>query len=191
MATGAVGDEAAAATGAAPARTLTFLDLPIEAQSEILSHVSVPDCSVSSGPPSARHLADPAQCSQSDLICVALVSKHFHELASSLLYRNFHIIFPDDDDLGFDSPIDGLAGGLDTFTTSEYNYAKHLKDISMDTLSAGNKGEHSYQSYLYSASCGKFLNTLLYLTLRKAKSLEAFRLVASARTIRSTANMRA
>lgn len=47
----------------------------------------------------------------------------------------------------------------------------------MDTLSAGVKGEHSYQSYLYSASCGKFLNTLLYLTLKKARSLEAFRSV--------------
>ena len=96
-------------------------------------------------------------------------------MASAQLYRNFHIVFPDDDDINFDSPIDGLAGGLDTFTTSEYNYAKHLRDLSMDTLSAGVKGEHSYQSYLYSASCGKFLNTLLYLTLKKAKSLEAFR----------------
>lgn len=125
----------------------------------------------------ARPSANQTQCSQSDLICVALVSKHFHELASSFLYRNFHIIFPDDDDINFDSPIDGLAGGLDTFTTSEYNYAKHLKDVSMDTLSSGVKGEHSYQSYLYSASCGKFLNTLLYLTLRKATALEAFRFV--------------
>jgi hypothetical protein len=68
-----------------------------------------------------------------------------------------------------------LAGGLDTFTTSDYNYAKHLKDLSLDTLSAGVKGEVSYQSYLYSASCGKFLNTLLCLTLKKAKSLETFR----------------
>lgn len=118
------------------------------------------------------------QCSQTDLICVSLVSKHFHELASAQLYRNFHIIFPDDDDIQLDSPIDGLAGGLDTFTTSDYDYAKHLKDLSMDTLSAGVKGELSYQSYLYSASCGKFLNTLLCLTLKKAKALEAFRLVA-------------
>lgn len=122
-----------------------------------------------------RPPANLAQCSQTDLICVALVSKHFHELASAQLYRTFHIIFPDDDDLAYDSPIDGLAGGLDTFTTSEYNYAQHLRDLSMDTLSAGVKGELSYQSYLYSASCGKFLNTLLYLTLKKAKSLEVFR----------------
>ena len=119
--------------------------------------------------------ANLSQCSQTDLICVALVSKRFHELASAQLYRNFHIIFPDDDDLAYDSPIDGLAGGLDTFTTSEYNYAQHLRDLSMDTLSAGVKGEISYQPYLYSASCGKFLNTLLYLTLKRAKSLEVFR----------------
>ncbi|KND87843.1 hypothetical protein TOPH_07476, partial [Tolypocladium ophioglossoides CBS 100239] len=151
MAAEAAGDELAAAT--APSRTgLNFLDLPAETQQEIVSH-----------------------CSQGDLICLAIASKRLHELASAQLYRNFHIVFPDDDDINLDSPIDGLAGGLDTFTTSEYNYAKHLRDLSMDTLSAGIKGEHSYQSYLYSASCGKFLNTLLYLTLKKAKSLEAFR----------------
>jgi Arc/MetJ-type ribon-helix-helix transcriptional regulator len=131
---------------------IQFLDLPLETQRGIFAH-----------------------CAQSDLICLALVSRHFHELASALLYRNFHIIFPDDDDLDLDSPIDGLAGGLDTFTTSDYNYAKHLRDLSMDTLSAGDKGEQSYQSYLYSASCGKFLNSLLYLTLKKSRSLEAFR----------------
>ncbi|TFB03300.1 hypothetical protein CCMA1212_004236 [Trichoderma ghanense] len=130
-------------------KPLTFVDLPTETQREIISH--------------------------SDLICLALVSRHFHELASAQLYRNFHIIFPDDDDLNFDSPIDGLAGGLDTFTTSNYDYAKHLRDLSMDTLSAGIKGECCYQSYLYSASCGKFFNTLLHLTLKKARSLEVFR----------------
>lgn len=96
-------------------------------------------------------------------------------LAAGQLYRNFHIVFPDDDDLSFESPIDGLAGGLDTLTTSDYNYAHHLKDLSMDTLSGGDKGEQSYQSYLYSSSCGKFLNTLLLLTLRRSRCLEAFK----------------
>lgn len=98
---------------------------------------------------------------------------------SAKLYRNFHIVFPDDDDIDFGSPIDGLAGGLDTFTTSEYNYAKHLRDLSMDTLSPGRKGELSYQPYLYSATCGKFFNTLLYLTLKKAKFLEGFTFVTN------------
>ncbi|KAH8172867.1 F-box domain-containing protein [Sarocladium implicatum] len=146
------------ADGAAPGEAtheksaFRFLDLPLEVQHSIIT-----------------------QCSTPDLICIALVSKRFRELAASHLYRNFNIVFPDDDDLNFDSPIDGLAGGLDTFTTSDYNYAQHLKDLSMDTLSAGIKGEQSYQSYLYSSSCGKFLNTLLYLTLKRSKCLQAFR----------------
>jgi hypothetical protein len=144
----AVGNKAATP----PMRSLTFHDLPAEIQQDILSH-----------------------CSQSDLICCALVSQHFRELASAILYRSFNILFPDDDDVRFESPIDGLAGGLDTFTTSDYNYAKHLRELSMDTVSTGVKAEHAYKPYLYSASCGKFLNTLLYLTLKKAKSLESFR----------------
>ncbi|TWU72870.1 hypothetical protein ED733_003691 [Metarhizium rileyi] len=146
------GEAAAAATCQASKTLITVLDLPAETQQNIVSH-----------------------CSQGDLICLALVSRRFFELAAAQLYRNFHIIFPDEDDINFDSSIDGLAGGLDTFTTSEYNYAKHLKDFSMDTLSAGVKGEHSYQPYLYSASCGKFLNSLLYLTLKRAHTLESFR----------------
>ncbi|KAF9763957.1 hypothetical protein IL306_002934 [Fusarium sp. DS 682] len=148
MAAEAAGNEAATP----PKRRLTFLDLPAETQQDILSH-----------------------CSQSELICCALVSRHFHELVSAQLYRSFNILFPDDDDVRFESPIDGLAGGLDTFTTSDYNYAKHLRELSMDTVSTGVKAEHAYKPYLYSASCGKFLNTLLYLTLKKAKSLETFR----------------
>lgn len=90
------------------------------------------------------------------------------------MYRNFHIVFPDEDDPSFDSPIDGLASGLDTFVTSEYNYAQHLRDLSLDTLSAGSKAEAAYKAYLYSLSCGKFMNTLLLLTLRKALFLETF-----------------
>jgi len=121
--------------------------------------------------------ANPSQCSQGDLICLSLVSKHFRELAAAQLYRNFHIIFPDEDDPAFDVPIDGLAGGLDTFVTSDYDYGKHLKDLSLDTLSAGAKAELAYKPYLYSVSCGKFMNTLLLLTLRKATTLETFRCV--------------
>lgn len=142
---------------AAPAPTAHppgFLDLPREVQKEIFSH-----------------------CSQGDLICSSLVSKEFRELAAAQLYRNFHIVFPDEDDPSYESPIDGLAGGLDTFVTSDYDYAKHLRDLSLDTLSAGDKAETAYKAYLYSVSCGKFLNTLILLTLRKAKSLEAFRCV--------------
>jgi hypothetical protein len=142
---------------AAPATTrsrIGFFDLPREVQKDVFSH-----------------------CAQSDLICLSLVSKHFRELAAAQLYRNFNIVFPDEDDPSYDSPIDGLAGGLDTFVTSDYDYAEHLRDLSLDTLSAGDKAETAYKPYIYSVSCGKFMNTLLHLTLKKAKSLEAFRCV--------------
>ncbi|KAI0132385.1 F-box domain-containing protein [Xylariales sp. AK1849] len=132
--------------------SLGLLGLPEEIKKEICNH-----------------------CSQCDLICLSLVCRNFHELAAAKLYRNFHIVFPDEDDPSFDSPIDGLAGGLDTFVTSEYNYAKHLRDLSLDTLSSGDKAETAYKPYLFSVSCGKFMNTLLLLTLRKAKSLDTFR----------------
>src|SRR4051812_47840070 len=101
-----------------PAAPRTLLGLPHEILKEIVRH-----------------------CSQSDLICLSLASKDCHELAAMQLYRNFHIVFPDEEDPAFDSPIDGLAGGLDTFVSSDYDYAKHLRDLSLDTLSAGDKAE--------------------------------------------------
>ncbi|OHX00858.1 F-box domain-containing protein [Colletotrichum incanum] len=152
MASAAESCDKAATASKNTTKTLNFLDLPLETQKDIFSH-----------------------CCQSDLICLALVSKHFRELAAAQLYRNFHIVFPDEDDPSFDSPIDSLAGGLETFVSSDYDYAKHLRDISLDTLSAGDKAEAAYKPYLYSASCGKFMNTLLLLTLKNAKSLETFR----------------
>ncbi|KAI0854355.1 hypothetical protein F5Y00DRAFT_5630 [Daldinia vernicosa] len=115
------------------------------------------------------------QCFQSDWIRLSLVCRRFRDLAAAHLYRNFHIVFPDEDDPCFDSPIDGLAGGLETFVASDYNYAKHLRELSLDTLSIGNRAELAYKPYLASVSCGKFMNTLLLLTLRKAQSLDTFR----------------
>jgi hypothetical protein len=102
------------------------------------------------------------------------VSKHIHSIATSQLYRNFCIVFPDEDDSSFTSLIDGLAGGLDTMVTSHYDYAQYLKEINLDTLSAGFRGERAYRHYLYEVSCGKFLNTLLELVLRRSYALEEF-----------------
>ncbi len=61
---------------------------------------------------------------------------------------------------------------------SEYNYAQYLRAITLETLSGGDKGERAYRHYLFNVSCGKFMNTLLLLTLRKAKALETFELVS-------------
>lgn len=143
--------------GKTTARPLNFTQLPRELQKEIVSHIP-----------------------QTDLICMCLVSKHFRNLAAAELYRHFHIVFPDEDDPAYESPVDGLANGLETFATSDYDYAKHLRDVSLDTLSAGDKAEISYKQYLSSQSCGKFMNTLVLLMLRKAKALEKLRYVAPA-----------
>ncbi|TAQ91463.1 hypothetical protein B7494_g143 [Chlorociboria aeruginascens] len=129
-----------------------FLDLPTETQKDILKHASA-----------------------TDLIALSLVSKHFRDIAAEQLYRTFHIVFPDEEDPANDTPIDGLAGGLDTFVTSEYDYATYLREIILETLTGGEKGERAYRHYLYDVSCGKFLSTLLLLTLRKATKLETFR----------------
>ncbi|APA09189.1 hypothetical protein sscle_04g039590 [Sclerotinia sclerotiorum 1980 UF-70] len=129
-----------------------ILDLPLEVQSSILKHTST-----------------------ADLIALSLVSKHLRNLAAKELYRSFHIVFPDDNDTLNDSPIDSLASGLDSFVTSDYDYSQHLQEIILEPLNGSQKGELAYRSYLHDTSCGKFMNTLLLLTLRKAKALESFR----------------
>ena len=63
--------------------------------------------------------------------------------------------------------------------TSDHDYTRYLKEISLDSLSGGEPGEGSYRPYSYSESCGKFMNTLLLLCMRRAKALETFRYVWS------------
>jgi hypothetical protein len=132
-------------------RPYNFMGLPHEVQREIISH-----------------------CPRRTLICVALVSKHFRDLAAAELYRDFEIVFPDEEDPQFDTPVDPLAGGFDSFVTSDYNYAQCLRSLTFDTLYMGDKAEGAYRPYSANLSCGKFMNTLLLLTLRKSRALESF-----------------
>lgn len=145
---------AAAAAIASPVRRIeSIVDLPLEIQTEIFKHTN-----------------------SIDLISLSLVSKAFHDIAAANLYRNFYIIFPDDNDAeDEESPIDALASALDTYATSEYNYAQYLRDVYFDTIVGGEKAERAYHSFIYENSCGKFLSTLFVLTLRKAKALERFK----------------
>lgn len=108
------------------------------------------------------------------MIALSLVSKHFHELTAQRLYHSFQIIFPDDDDVSFDGSIDSLAAGLETFATSNYNYARFLREVSLDTVTSGSKGERAYRRYTSDESCGKFMNTLMLLAMRQATKLETF-----------------
>lgn len=149
---------------------MSFRDLPVETRRHIFKLVSFNSVS--------RVALIPPQVSRSDLISLSLVSKHFRDLAAEQMYRKFDIVFPDEDDSSNEPPpIDSLAVGLETFATSDYNYAQYLKEIIIDTLNSGDKAERAYRYYMFDQSSGKFMNTLLLLTLRKARALETFRFV--------------
>ncbi|KAA8570571.1 hypothetical protein EYC84_002833 [Monilinia fructicola] len=128
------------------------LGLPSECESAILRYLSTPD-----------------------LLSLSLVSKHFRDISAAEIYRSFHIFFPDDDDPKNDNIVDSLAAGLDTFVTSDYNYCQYLREIILEALSGGPKSEQAYRSYTFDTTCGKFMNTMMALTLRKAKALETFK----------------
>jgi hypothetical protein len=90
------------------------------------------------------------------------------------LYRQFNHTFNDFEDRIGPFLVDRLAGVLETLVTSDYNYAQHIKEISMDTAYAGDPGERACREYSYEYSCGKFLNTLLLVALKKITALETF-----------------
>ncbi|TVY17542.1 hypothetical protein LARI1_G005107 [Lachnellula arida] len=133
-------------------KNLSFLDLPAETQRHIIKHSST-----------------------NDLLALCLVSKHFRDLAAEQLYRKFEVTFPDEPDDGTNSSVDALAGGLETLVSSYYDYAKYLKEIVLEPTNGGDKGERAYRYYMYDSSCGKFMNTLFLLALRKARVLETFK----------------
>ncbi|KAF3767730.1 hypothetical protein M406DRAFT_97997 [Cryphonectria parasitica EP155] len=141
-------DTAVEAPQRSPRPLLHFTGLPREIQSAIISN-----------------------CSRLDLICVSLVSRHFRDLAAAELYRSLQMVFSDEDDFAIDT-IERLAKGLETLATSDYNYANHIRDITLDTVLRGEKAEIPYKLTLGVRCVERFLNTLLLLTLRKAKALE-------------------
>lgn len=105
-------------------------------------------------------------------LCV--VSKRFHELAAAELYRSFAAKLGDTNILYRGSRF-ALSGILNTLTTSEYNYAQFLRHFTIDSQYLGEKARPACQPFSYSTSSGRFLNTLLHLTLREAQGLESFK----------------
>ncbi|PGH15918.1 hypothetical protein AJ79_02085 [Helicocarpus griseus UAMH5409] len=114
--------------------------------------------------------------SSSDLVNLALVSKSFHDIAAAHLYRSLSHVFAEDDTrTAGQLAVDRLAGILETLTTSDYNYAAFLKEISLDTVHSGDAGERAASEFKYEYSCGKFLNTLFLATIKRIAALESFR----------------
>ncbi|KAL9114183.1 MAG: hypothetical protein Q9227_001955 [Pyrenula ochraceoflavens] len=107
----------------------------------------------------------------SDLPALMRVNRDFRELAAAELYRDMCHTFPDENVL---EPVDDLVGLLDTLASSEYNYASHIRQITVDSINIGDAGERTYREYLYTTSCGKLLNLSLLMVLRRTKALETF-----------------
>ena len=94
------------------------------------------------------------------------MSHYVREIAAAQLYRRLTHKFSDYDERPGHQPVDRLAGTLETLVTSDYNYAKYIREIKIDTVYGGESGERACKEYSYEYSCGKFLNTLLLTTLK-------------------------
>lgn len=114
-----------------------------------------------------------------DLFSLALVSSHFHTFASEFLYHDVHIRPPNDHEPHTHRTADlrnSLPGVLDTLTTSDYNYASHIRHFAIGNacgdLCSGSVGSNTPHK-LDSFSC-RMINTLMTMSMRKTKGLEIF-----------------
>lgn len=124
------------------------------------------------------------QATPKDLLSLSLVCRLFHQLATSLLYRNIRHVLPvgSGSDRTDRLEIDRLAAVLETLTTSDYNYARFVREISIYSTSAavssgisalrgdGGNNEPDYAR-------GRLFSSLLLAVLKKATVLETFRCV--------------
>lgn len=124
------------------------------------------------------------QATPKDLLSLSLVCRLFHQLATSLLYRNIRHVLPvgSGSDRTDRLKIDRLAAVLETLTTSDYNYARFVREISIDSTSApvssgisalrgdGGNNEPDYAR-------GRLFSSLLLAVLKKVAVLETFRYV--------------
>ncbi|ERS98912.1 hypothetical protein HMPREF1624_04105 [Sporothrix schenckii ATCC 58251] len=145
---------AAATSSSCPANsgTVTFSSLPEEVQREILKH-----------------------CSSRELCSLALVSAHFHSLASAFLYHTLNLSLPTESE-----PIahrsrafrKGLPDLLNTLTTSDYDYSRHIRHVGLGTI-CEMLFMRSHSPFRVTEFPSKTLNTLMVLAMRKAVGLES------------------
>jgi hypothetical protein len=115
-------------------------------------------------------------------VALSVVSRSFHELAAAQLYRVFNVTLANTSltqrmltPVSPRSSTSILTGGLDTLASSGFNYPRFLKQFSVGFRGFGDKSRPCLLGLQNTAYGGKFINTLLYLVLRSAESLESFR----------------
>ncbi|KAL9102548.1 MAG: hypothetical protein Q9163_002327 [Psora crenata] len=120
-----------------------------------------------------------------DLLGILTLSRQFHRLASSEIYRNldFNITSSEGDDKG--DIASRAADALHTINTSDYDYAQHIRSF---RLGLTDDNRLAIPGLIYSMSglvasvvfdsksdSSKFLNTSVLLMVRKAAILESFK----------------
>ena len=148
-----------------------LLDLPIEAQTEIVGHVRKLPLQIS------QILITCSQASRKTLISLQLVSKHFHGLASARLYArlSFFLTHPESQ-FHYSSPSCRLSDALHTLATSDRDYARYIKYFGVSLLEqdADDIQKRVVSRFHHQEEATKLLNTMLVLVIRKATVLEKF-----------------
>ena len=109
-----------------------------------------------------------------DLAQLCQVSKAARDHASAKLYLGLNHIFGLRRPRRNGTEVDDLAAFLETLATSDYNYARHIRQVIFDTVQEGKLGEHSCLEYTYEHSSGKFLQSLILAILKRAEIVERF-----------------
>lgn len=153
-----------------------IMDLPLESREEIVSYVRLSNLSS----PSAQLTL--IKVPRQTLFSLQLVSKHFHHLASAILYRSlaFFLSYPESN-LYYREPAYRLAHAVHTFITSDYDYAQHIKKFSLRMVETDvdSVQKRIAAKYHVQEEPGMLLNTAILAMLRKARAIEQFKYVST------------
>ena len=112
------------------------------------------------------------------LFSLQVASKHFHRLASARIYRSlvFCLSHPGASQY-YCEPHYRLADALQTFATSDYDYAQHVKRFRLQLSESDIEDVQKRIAARYHASeePTMFLNMAILLMIKKACAMEVFR----------------
>ena len=161
-----------------PSPNFRLLDLPVETQRQVIRHVqNVSYIFVTGvviyGP---AHLLN-SQGSRKTLLALQMGSKHCHALASAQIYADlqFHMAHVDSP-INFNNPGFRLVDALNTFATSDHDYAQYVRKFSASFAPRDDEIVHKMvaSKYHFEDEPTRLLNTMLLLMLRKTKHMETF-----------------
>ncbi|CAK7238609.1 MAG: hypothetical protein STHCBS139747_000025 [Sporothrix thermara] len=114
-------------------------------------------------------------CPRHVLVRLASVSRQLHELATEVLYASVHIsLLQEEYDATRRREKPMLASKLNALTTSEYDYAAHVRELALLFEERSTALPGFLRLYQLNVPTGKMFDALMTLSLRKAVKLESF-----------------